>query len=75
MTKLLQSCPTLCDLKDCSPSGSSVHGISQTRILSGLPSPGDLSDPGIEPSSLMPLALAGRLFTVRTTWEALIFYE
>ena len=32
-TKLLQSCPTLCDLMDCSPPGSSVHGISQARIL------------------------------------------
>ena len=29
-----QSCPTLCDPMDCSPpSGSSVHGISQARIL------------------------------------------
>ena len=28
-----QSCPTLCDPMDCSPPGSSVHGIYQTRIL------------------------------------------
>ena len=28
-----QSCPSLCDLVDCSPPGSSVHGILQTRIL------------------------------------------
>jgi len=28
-----QSCPTLCDLLDCSPPGSSVHGILQARIL------------------------------------------
>ena len=28
-----QSCPTLCDLMDYSPPGSSVHGISQARIL------------------------------------------
>ena len=26
--KSLQSCPTLCDLMDCSPPGSSVHGES-----------------------------------------------
>ena len=26
-------CPTVCDPKDCSPSGSSVRGISQARIL------------------------------------------
>ena len=28
-----QLCPTLCDPMDCSPSGSSVHGIFQARIL------------------------------------------
>ena len=28
-----QSCPTLCDPMDCSPSVSSVHGILQARIL------------------------------------------
>ena len=28
-----QLCPTLCDPKDCSPPGSSVHGIFQARIL------------------------------------------
>ena len=31
--KLLQSCLTLCDPMDCSPPGSSVHGILQARIL------------------------------------------
>ena len=30
------SCPTLCDPVDCSPSGSSVHGISQQEYWSGL---------------------------------------
>ena len=30
---IAQSCPTLCDPKDCSPPGSSVHGILQARIL------------------------------------------
>ena len=34
------------------------------------PSPGDLSDPGIQPSSLMSQALVGRFFTTSTTWEA-----
>ena len=28
-----QLCPTLCNPMDCSPPGSSVHGILQTRIL------------------------------------------
>ena len=31
--KSLQLCPTLCDPMDYSPPGSSVHGISQARIL------------------------------------------
>ena len=48
-----QSCLTLYDLLHCSSLGSSVHGISQARILSGLPfpSPGVLPDPGIKPGS------------------------
>ena len=28
-----QLCPTLCNPVDCSPPGSSVHGISQARVL------------------------------------------
>ena len=48
-----QSCPTLCDPMDCSPSGSSVHRILQARILEwvAFPSPGDLPNPGIQPRS------------------------
>ena len=30
---ITQSCPTVCDPLDCSPQGSSVHGILQARIL------------------------------------------
>ena len=29
----VQLCSTLCDPMDCSPPGSSVHGISQARVL------------------------------------------
>ena len=47
-----QSCPTLCDPMDCSPPGSSVHGVLQARILEyPFPSSGDLLDPRIEPCS------------------------
>ena len=44
----LKLCLTLCDPMDCSPPGSSVHGILQARIPSGLPCPhpGYLPDPG-----------------------------
>ena len=31
--KVAQLCPSLCDPMDCSPPGSSVHGIHQARIL------------------------------------------
>ena len=47
---------------ECSPPGSSVHGISQARTLERLPfpPPRSLHDPGVEPASP---ALAGRFFT------------
>ena len=32
-SEVAQSCPTLCDPMDCSLPGSSVHGISQARVL------------------------------------------
>ena len=50
-----QLCPTLCDPVDCSPPGSSVHEILQTRILDGLPClpPGVLPNPGIKSISLV----------------------
>ena len=34
------------------------------------PPPGDLPDPGMEPASLMPPALAGGFFTISDTREA-----
>ena len=52
---LAQSCPTLCDPMNCSPPGSNLFkGFSRQEYWSGLPfpSPGDLPDPGIEPSLL-----------------------
>ena len=46
-------CSTLCDPMDYSLPGSSVHRISQARMLDRLPfsSPGNLPDPGTEPVS------------------------
>ena len=45
-------------------------GFSRQEYWSGLPfpSPGDLSDPGIEPMSLMSPARARRFFTTIATW-------
>ena len=59
---------------DCRLPGSSVHGILQARILEWVAifySRGS-SQPGIEPTTLMSLALAGRFFTTGTIWEAQI---
>ena len=38
-SEVTQSCPTLSDPMDCSPPGSSVHGIFQARVLDGVPLP------------------------------------
>ena len=32
-SEVVQSCPTLSDCVDCSPPGSSIHGIFQARVL------------------------------------------
>ena len=70
--KLLQSCLTVGNPVDCSLPGSSVHGISQARILVwvAVSSPGDLPDPGMEPECLTSPAWAGRFFPTSATWEA-----
>ena len=46
--------------------------FSKEEYLSGFPCPppGDLPDPGIEPTFLMSPVVAGRFFTTSTTWEA-----
>ena len=75
----------LCNPTNCSPPGSSVHGISQQEYGSGLPfpTPGDFSNPGLESASP---ALPGRFFTTeppgkpkmlsrRLTWSNLCFQK
>ena len=49
--------------------------FSRQEYWSGLPcpSPGYLPNPGIEPSSFMSSALAGKFFTSSATWEAHLF--
>ena len=58
-------CPTLCDPMDCSPPGSSIHGILQARILEWVAFP----SPGIFPTQG---PLSGRLYHW-ATWEARIY--
>ena len=45
-------------------------GLSRQEYWSGLPwpPPGDLPDPGIEPTSFMSSALSGEVF-ITSTWE------
>ena len=51
--RVAQLCPTLCNLMDCSPPGSSVYGVLQARILEwvAIPFSSDLPNLGIEPRS------------------------
>ena len=58
-----QFCPSLCDPMDCSPPGSSVHGISQARMQEwvAMPFSGDLPNLGIKSGS--PALQADSLLT------------
>ena len=64
-----QACPTLCNPMDCSPPGSSVHGILQARKLEwiAMPSSRGSSQPRDWTWVSCP---AGRFFTVWATREA-----
>ena len=59
---------------DYSLLGSSVHGISQARILEwvAISSPRDLPDPGTEFASLASPALAGRFFTTEPPGKPIV---
>jgi len=51
-------------------------GFSRQEYWSWLPCPGppgDLPYPGIGHASLMSPALAGRFFTISSTWEAPVY--
>ena len=62
-----QSCPTLCDPMDCSPLGSSVHGILQAMSSSRGSS---------QPRGWTPVShIAGRFFTIWATREAQEYLE
>ena len=71
--KSLQSCPTLCNLMDHSPPGSSVHGIFQARILEWVAMPSS-GKPNIKPAALTSLVLAGGIFTTEPPGKPNIVY-
>ena len=70
--KLLQSCLTLYNPKDCNLPASLSMGFARQVHQSefSCPPPRDLPNPGMESASLIFPALAGRFFTTSATWEA-----
>ena len=67
-----QSCLTLCDPLDGSHQAALSMRLSRQGYWSGLPfpTPGNLPNPGIKPTTL---ALAGRFFTTKTFTLHLVF--
>ena len=65
-----QQCPNLCDPMDYSLPSSSVHGILQAKILEwvAIPFSRESSQPA---DQTQVFCIAGRFFTIWTTWEAL----
>ena len=68
MCSVAQTCLSLSNSMDCSPPGSSLNGtmdFSRQDYSSKLPfrPPEDLPNPGVEVTSLVSPALAGRFFT------------
>ena len=64
-----QSCPTFSDPMDCSPPGSSVHGILQEKLLEWAVMPS--SRGASQPRDLTQVfCIAGRFLTSWATREA-----
>ena len=68
----LQSCLTLCHPLDCSPPGSSIHGILQARILQwvAMPSSRGFSWPKGQTLRISYVSSTGKFFTPGATWDA-----
>ena len=69
---LVASVVSLCDPMECSPPGSSVHGILQARILEWVVMPSSRGSSPTQGSNLhlLSFVLAARFFTTSTIWEA-----
>ena len=72
MCSVAQSCPALWGPMTVSCQAPLSMEFSKQEYWSGLPlpTPGDLSNPGIEHASLVSPAFKGRFFTTSVTWEA-----
>ena len=69
--QLLNCCLTLCDPLDCSPPGSSVHGVLQARILGWFTIP--FSRGSSQPRDLTHISCtAGRFFTTEPPGKPLM---
>ena len=69
-----QSCPTLWDPRDCSPPGSSVHGILQARILEWVAI--SFSRGSSQPRDRTQVScIGGRCFNLWATREAPLYYK
>ena len=60
VVQLLSRVLTLCDPINCSPSGASVHGISQTGVDCHFPLKGIFPDQGLN-HRFLPLLLGSRI--------------
>ena len=67
------SCVRLFDPMDCSPLGSTVHGILQARIMEWVAMPSSRGSSQPRDQTWIPYvspALAGGFFTASAPWEA-----
>ena len=70
LSLVVQSCLTLCDTMECSPPGSSVHGILQARILQWVAIPFYRGSSQLRDQTQVSRT-RGRFFTVWASREAL----
>ena len=74
VSEVFQSCPTLCNPVDCSPRGSSIHGILQARILEWVAI--SFSRESSRPREWTQVSrIAGRCFNLWATRETSLFIE
>ena len=69
-----QLCATLCHPTHCSPSGSSVHGVSRERILEWVAISYGRGSSRLGGQTQVS-CIAGRFFTDGATWEAYLSLE
>ena len=74
VSEVSQSCQTLCDPVDCSPPGSSIHGILQARILEWVAISSSRGSSRPRDWTWVSF-IAGRFFTIWATREAQFLFK